>query len=185
MRRWIIKILLLVLLCAATTAYNEIVWNSEAKLGWSDFGARPAGGHFAALTASGISYSYTAKQYSFEVEVYAVFDKDESWVDRDVATASLLVHEQLHFDITELWARKLRKAILESPNINNEVLAALYDKHLSGLVRMQHYYDEQSHHSLDKDMQDNWEKGIASELVKLADYDNAILVVGRDALAAN
>lgn len=45
------------------------------------------------------------------VDVYAYFSPRQSWYHKDMADDHLLSHEQLHFDITELYARKLRKKI--------------------------------------------------------------------------
>lgn len=184
MRRRILTLpLLLMLLLAATTSYNEIVWNDNTPLAWEDFNHQHKNDHYAALTASGISYSYTTKPTSYEVEIYAVFDKDESWVNVNKASDRLLVHEDLHFDITELWTRRLRKAVQDATYVDGEVFNALYDKHIKGLTRMQAFYDEETHHSLRKKSQHNWEKRVALELTELRDYTDPIITKSREIVA--
>lgn len=184
MRRRILTLpLLTLLLLAATTSYNEIVWKDNPQLKWDDFSHNHKNDYYAALTASGISYSYTTKPTGYEVEIYAVFDKDESWVNLEKASDRLLVHEDLHFDITELWTRRLRKAVQEASYVDEDVLIALYDKHLKGLARMQAFYDEETHHSLRKKAQYNWEKRVAAELTILQGYTSPIIIKSREVVA--
>ncbi len=184
MRRRILTLpLLLMLLIAATTSYNEIVWKDNTPLVWEDFNHNHKNDYYAALTASGITYSYTIKPTAYEVEIYAVFDKDESWVNLDKASDRLLVHEDLHFDITELWTRRLRRAVQETSHIDADLLSALYEKHLKGLARMQAFYDDETHHSLRKKAQYNWEKRVAAELLLLGEYTNPIVVKQREIVA--
>jgi len=177
MRRWKLKLsLLLLVLTAAQLSYNEVIWDQESKLDWTDFNHSHKNDHYAALTASGISFSYTAKETTYDIEVFAVFDRDESWVNTKKASPKLLKHEQLHFDITELWTRKLRKAITHAEYIDDGVLNDLYDEHLQGLAKMQAFYDEESHHSLNRDMQKAWEEGVIKELNKLAAYQSTLVI---------
>lgn len=184
MRRRIFMLpLLLLLLLAARATYNEIIWEDNPTLTWSDFDHHPKNDYYAALTASGISYSYTTKLTAYEIEIYAVFDKDESWVNMEKASDRLLVHEDLHFDIAELWTRKLRKAVQETNYVDAEVLDYLYEKHLNGLMRMQAYYDEETHHSLQKEAQVNWEAKVAAELHQLDMYRKAVLIKQREVVA--
>ena len=175
MRRRITEITLLLLLSAATCTYQEIVWEDTIKLDWADFNHKPAHDHYAALTASGIAYSYTAMPTGYEIEVYAVFDREESWVNIAQASAALLAHEQLHFDITELWTRKLRRALAHTSYVDDTVLDELYREHLQGLVRMQRLYDGETHHSLEQQNQQDWVDGVAQELAKLGAYQDAMI----------
>lgn len=184
MRRRILTLpLLLMLLLAATTSYNEIVWNKSTQLAWEDFNHNHQNDYYAALTASGISYSYTTKPTSYEVEICAVFDKDESWVNLDKASDRLLVHEDLHFDITELWTRRLRKAVQDASYVDGDVFNALYEKHIKGLAWMQAFYDEETHHSLRTKAQSNWERRVAAELILLDGHTSPIIIKSREMVA--
>jgi hypothetical protein len=183
MRRWTIYITLLLLLSAATPTYNEIVWSSHAQLHWDDFNPVPQNKHYAAVTASGISFSYTTNATGYVAEIFAVFDKDESWVDTNFRTDALLKHERLHFDITELWTRKLRKAITEGQYEDTEALNILHDRHLEGLIHMQAFYDEETYHSLNIAEQREWDLAIASELNNLSSYQDAAIVKTKPFLA--
>jgi hypothetical protein len=172
MRRWMINIMLLGLLSAATCTYNEVVWQEDRPLVWSDFNQGHKNDYFAALTTSGITLSYTAKPTCYNIEVSAVFDKDLSWVNKQLATENLLTHERLHFDITELHTRLLRKRISELPYIDDIGLNNLYTQSINDLKQMQQDYDEETHHSLYTSEQLKWEKEIADQIIGLSAYEN-------------
>ena len=182
-RRINILLPIAVLLIAATTAYNEKVWDSTNTLEWKDFNTQPSEAYYDALTATAISFSYTTKATTFDIEVFAVFDKDESWVNSHKASEALLSHEQLHFDITELWTRRLRRAISDARYLDEEILAELYDAHLKGMARMQQYYDAETHHSLRHKPQRNWSTRVRAELNKLSDYQSSLIVKPREVVA--
>ena len=86
------------------------------KLGWADFkGAPPGSKRVAATTASGISYSYTTTGskgvYKLDYKVTAYFYPWQSWYHRELCDSVVLSHEQLHFDISELYARRMREML--------------------------------------------------------------------------
>ena len=92
---------------------NHIEWDTKRKLEWSDFKGEPnANSSFFAMTNSGIKYgwssSFDGSKRTFEFEVSSYFDANNSWVKEGKNSDSLLVHEQIHFDISELKARELR-----------------------------------------------------------------------------
>ena len=83
----------------------------------------------AATTASGISYnfstSYENNELKVEYTVSAYFYPTRSWYKPEVCNDVTLMHEQLHFDITELYARKMSKQLAETKfteNVKEEVL---------------------------------------------------------------
>ncbi|MGB7784793.1 MAG: DUF922 domain-containing protein [Salinimicrobium sp.] len=155
---------------------EKILW-SENLLTWEDFKSAPPPGHaFHASANTGLSYSWSAKILGEEVElVYTVnsyFYPQFSWVSKK--NDLLLAHEQLHFDISELHARKLRMALdqfdpakykgLKTP------LAEIYEKIEGERTSMQEQYDRETRHSENKEAQQLWEKKIALELQKLKKF---------------
>ena len=91
---------------------HEIVWNNAQPLQWTDYKGSPSSSYHA-YTHSNIGFSYASKIYRDRTELKFVvenkFNPSRSWVRQSKRTASLLKHERLHFDISELHARKLRK----------------------------------------------------------------------------
>ena len=95
----------------------------------------------------------------------------QSWVLTQ--TDTVLNHERGHFDITELFARKLRKEISRRKftvaNINREV-PKLFRQINEQRDQMQDRYDEETNHSIDYSKQIAWEKHIQEELLALEEY---------------
>lgn len=96
-----------------------IRWEPGLRLAWSDFrGQPPASKRIAATTASGLSYSYTARGgshgYELDFTVATFFYPDKSWYHPGLCDARVLSHEQLHFDISELFARRLRTRLRQT-----------------------------------------------------------------------
>lgn len=88
-----------------------MTWNESRKLTWADFKARPIINSCAmALSASGITFGYSVKTsgeriIDFTTSVEAHFYPNKLWYLKDRGNTYILAHEQLHFDITELYVR--------------------------------------------------------------------------------
>lgn len=155
-----------------------LVWDDARRLDWNDFQDKPDYAREAvAITASGIQYSYSAKLYSDRVEytttVEAQFFPKDSWYKREHANDTILGHEQLHFDLTELYARKLRKEIAFTQftkNIKVEI-KQIYDRVSKALGNAQNQYDSETDYSRDYPNQKRWEDSIKKELNRYSDYE--------------
>ncbi|WP_405292775.1 DUF922 domain-containing protein [Algibacter sp. Ld11] len=155
-----------------------ISWQDDYKLSWLDFKGEPKQNSVAvAETASGIRFGFSFKELnsnivSFTTEVHAYFSTEKSWFHKEKASDYILEHEQLHFDLTELFARKFRKEITEL-KVSNQIkaeLKALYKQHVTELGIMQRRYDEETDHSKNRDMQLKWQSYVKVELNKLSKY---------------
>ena len=93
---------------------KKIIWNQNYQLEWTDFkGKVDQKSDYGAITSSGISTSYEFKKDSILFKVIAVFYKQDSWTKESLQSELGLKHEQVHFDITEIAARRLRKRLRE------------------------------------------------------------------------
>ncbi|WP_420601057.1 DUF922 domain-containing protein [Flagellimonas sp.] len=150
-----------------------VLWNPDLRLTWSDFkGKVPPASVPAATTASGISYKYSANLIHHEVEldfeVNAYFYPNESWYKPEVCDDLILSHEQLHFDISELFARKMRDK-LERTSFSDNVKAEIrkiYREILEELQKFQEQYDWETNFSRNAQKQLEWNKKIAEALGK-------------------
>ncbi|TAI48258.1 DUF922 domain-containing protein [Flagellimonas allohymeniacidonis] len=150
---------------------ESILWNPNRKLSWSDFkGKIPPAAVPAATTASGISYKYSANLIHHEVdldfEVNAYFYPNESWYKPNDCDDLILSHEQLHFDISELFARKMRKKLARtsfSDNVKAEI-RRIYKDILQELEDFQDQYDWETNFSRNREKQLEWNKKIAKAL---------------------
>ncbi len=164
-------------LSSNTESTDILYWNPDYRLTWNDFKGEPAYQHteISALTASGIVHYKGCKDGHINYKVQAYFERKESWVKSEALTEHHLIHEQIHFDITELHARLVRKALSErkflcgQENEFERFVASLTD----AWQREQVAYDLETKHSLDEDEQDDWHLKISQELAKLAEYESA------------
>ncbi|WPY99540.1 DUF922 domain-containing protein [Christiangramia sp. OXR-203] len=156
---------------------RKIEWASIDRLSWQNFEASPDYSiDFSANTNSGMSYSwnYSTRTGKPELthEVKSNFYPDLSWVKDVNNPAYLLAHEQLHFDITELHARKLRKRLAEY-EIGRRIrqdLKRLYNITEAERVAMQNRFDKETSHSENKEAEYHWRKFVASQLAEYEVY---------------
>ena len=173
--------LFLLFIFAAGNSFSQeqekIEWREDQKLTWSDFKATPKQEvAYEANTNSGISFSWNYStqrgQPVLKYEVITNFFPQLSWVKDNRDDAYLLGHEQLHFDISELHARKLRKAIDEyelGRNIRRD-LNRLYENIEQDRVVMQKLFDAETRHSTNKEAEARWRIFVKKELTKLSAY---------------
>jgi len=156
---------------------EKIKWQEGRLLTWDDFKADPEqSSSYSANSNSGISYSWNYSTASgkpiLQHQVFTNFYPNLSWVKEIKDQEYLLAHEQLHFDISELHARKLRKA-LNAYKVGRSIrqdLKKLYNKMEAERVSMQHQFDKESAHSENKSAEIRWRKFVADELESLNDY---------------
>ena len=122
--------------------YETIAWSSETRLSWKDFKGKPTNDRAAAITASGITYRFSTSgtrdnlEVDFEISTY--FYPNKSWYQPHMVDSVILSHEQLHFDISELFARKFQKQLSETTFTRENVkqrVKSLYNKKLVSIKR--------------------------------------------------
>jgi len=101
---------------------NVIIWDKNRPLTWNDFQCTPvkseiSKGH-CAMTASSMFADCNAKLIKtkfqiVDIQIHAYFIKDQSWkydelFEKNGGPEKVLKHEQGHFDITEIYARRYR-----------------------------------------------------------------------------
>lgn len=161
---------------------DKIFWK-ENSLTWADFRAAPnKNSAFQANTSAGLSFSWGIRKengvVTLKYEVQSYFNPDGSWVvPESRGSEYLLSHEQLHFDITELHARKLRKNLSE---IDVEDLGKDPRKDLNRLYEiiekeraaMQLKYDKETNHSLNREAQARWQENVKKEINKFENFNS-------------
>jgi hypothetical protein len=154
------KSLLTIIFCLSCVSPpgDMIPWQQEYRVVWSDFkGAVPAGAGNAALTSyhTTLNIGYSSEK-GFSYTVRCEFDRNRSWVR--VKTAEVLEHERGHFDIGEVYARKLRERLSRfnyragSGNALNRV----YDSVMKACGKVQQLYDDETDYSRDRSGQQRW-----------------------------
>jgi FtsZ-binding cell division protein ZapB len=165
--------LLLVLFYTAQSTKAQIKWSADRPLVWDDFkGPIDQSSEHTASTYGQYKYSYmchrTGDKYAVKVKLDSWFDESISWKKPDKLSDALLKHEQIHFDIHELYARKMEKAFNDykyTSDYQNE-LKDIFQKYLEEERSMQAQYDSETNHSKIKDKQLEWEERVYNLLLK-------------------
>lgn len=150
-----------------------VTW-SERSLVWSDFQpvAKIQGDFHASI--------YSEMRYPKQIDkddalVYAFMDPAFSEKIKDsMSDDQLLKHEQYHFNITEYYARLLRKAIVNQgqKGATASTLRDLYLSYEEERDKMQEEYDEVSEHNINQPKQLYWQLKIDDLLRETAYYKN-------------
>lgn len=161
----------------ATTAKAQdstFVWTENRTIQWDDFlGQANDSSSYDAEVFAEVCYKYEfSKKRSPKFEVFALFNRSTSWCKPGRQTESLLKHEQLHFDIAELYALKLKQqfeSFSYSENFAQEILQ-MFNALKAEYHIMQARCDEETNHSLNKEKQAGWEAYVNNELQKASGY---------------
>lgn len=188
MRKQILILMLLTSTLIGAQEYKSldndtiISWNKNRKLQWDDFKA--------VKDADDASFNDAKTTYKLEIlpEIVQVDEQDRiygyermsiatyfykkmSWtVKRD---PSLLAHEQVHFDIAELFARKMRKAFSELKKKKINTFGAYqntYHKFWEACKKYQKQFNAETRNGIDTVSDLEWIEKIEKELDELKAY---------------
>ena len=155
---------------------DVIVWKEDKLLTWDDFKGKPAKRFSAASTHYDTFKNMTDKGSKAEVEILAVFYIHKSWKKLSWINESVLAHEQKHFDIVELYARKLRKQVQERKYSSYTNLKTVSDSLFEAMDKemdvYQDKYDDETDASMNGEKQREWNKKIMDEIQALSLYKN-------------
>jgi hypothetical protein len=150
---------------------EKIEWTEDRKLSWADFKGVPNGPpDYVASTNSGVSFSFSYKEINGISEIdYTIrsnFYPNLSWYRPTKVSNYILEHEQMHFDISELCARKLRKALKTIPRDRDFKSKAevLYEQNEKERRELQAQYDTDSDHSNNQEEEYRWRTYVAEQL---------------------
>ena len=125
----------------------------------------------AALTSTNIKIDFGYKNETLQYHIRCRFDKNKSW--GRVKNDYILSHEQAHFDIAEIFARKLNKKMSEykfdKDNYKTD-LKKVYQDITREKEAFQDQYDNETDHSRKKEEQLSWLTKIKNMLEELKDY---------------
>ena len=151
-----------------------IEWNQERKLSWADFKGKPdINTSKAALTYCSIHAQFGYDEKSLEYNITCRFDGNKSW--GRIKNDYILSHEQRHFDLTEVYARKLHKELKEyrfSRNTVGDDINRIYQSVVTDLAKVQQQYDLETDHSRNYPGQLQWNNRIDSLLNVLHPFSN-------------
>ena len=156
---------------------NIIIWSEGDKLTWKDFegASKDTLNHknhkVAAISVVSIKYDFDFdEQKRVVASVIAYFNKSKSWTRKVSGT---LPHEQLHFDVAEIYARKFRKQLRNKRFLSKKIgveAGELYINIMKEYNSYQHLYDSLTENNNNTTQQKAWAIKIAEELKALEKY---------------
>jgi hypothetical protein len=166
-----------ILSASATYGSSDSVTWSSYRLQPSDFRGRydtaVFGRNHFALTVWKLTYyhRWVARTGQAEVLVYAWFDCRRSWLrPAEKQNTRLLLHEQVHFDLAEVLARRFRKRLAEN-QFTRQAYAKTVENFFSALLSetyaLQQDYDEDTQFGNNASEQARWQKRVQAELQSL------------------
>ncbi len=152
---------------------DKIEWNSR-KLTWNDFmGSVDFGNN---IEVAGVCYGWSKDVKNIgrniKVSIICYVDPNESWAKKvSINSKYILNHEQRHFDLAEIYARKIRQEISSlkytDPLSLLDSIDVIYSEYTSLGNKEQERYDLETSHSENKDKQEEWNKYIDNQLKEL------------------
>lgn len=168
-------LLIITLVFSAFQSDNKILWKDTVKLTWDDFKGKPDDSSpYKANTETEITVEIKIKGNEAIVTLECCFLKDIAWT-KTHDNANLLVHEQMHFNISEIGARKFRKKLK-----GKTFLAKTFQQELNNVrsetgkesKALQAEYDKETEHSINETVQKKWNKKIMEELKSLSAFSS-------------
>jgi hypothetical protein len=153
-------------------AEQSFSWNPARRLTWEDFRGgirRGVSDRIAAETSCGIAIetNLVTTANTARIYVFNTFDKRKSWVRPGHDNAEVLEHEQGHWDICELYTRKMQArfdaAHITGANLKREV-SRIYDATTAEYVARQEQYEQETSHGTIPAEQRRWTMLMAEEL---------------------
>lgn len=159
------------LICPAPDRY--LPWQTTHPLAWDDFGGSPNfENEMMAVTLTTLNVSWVCQEGNFLFGVAAKFDRERSW-HKESVSEDLLAHERLHFDITELFARKMRRHFAlqrDACALTDEAVRADVQMLRGAWGAMERQYDAETDHSRNKWAQAKWASEVSKGLQDLEAY---------------
>ena len=166
------RLIIVLLVLSSFTPPGHAQHSSSREWGkpivFSDFESAPDDADTAAANISvtivlGYSIMWNG---NLKFRAVAVMDKDKSWIKGAFKNEAVLKHEQGHFDIAQIYAKKLETTLKNRRYTRKDIglLEAIYDQFLGMMNDLQIRYDQETGGGMNSTAQSLWRKFIQQEL---------------------
>lgn len=184
--------IILLVLCIHIKSQQQndtIKWEKSArgKLQISDFKHAPdKHSEFAAMSYISRPVLWFTRKDTLYIKLVCAFIRSNSWFNQEKGdakhNATLLLHEQGHFDITEIEIRKIKKWFFDhAGTITRKNFNQIVDKYIDELsdyvTERNNRYDKETSYSTDEKKQQEWSEDLAGELKEFEMYEDDYIVV--------
>lgn len=148
---------------------DTLHWNKNRKLTWDDFqGVPDSTVIYAANTVAGfVTKSRYTSDSTISVVITAVFYRKRAWQKTKYQTPQSLKHEQGHFDITEVYARKataaFKKYKYNKATVNKDI-DSIVNYYFNEMSIIDDLYDKETANHRNFTQQRIWDRKIAAWL---------------------
>jgi hypothetical protein len=157
-----------------------IKWDANRPLKLTDYTVKQQiQNNSVALSYVGITIHSALGDKVMTVEIYAYFDKRGSWISKGYVDTTTLNHEQVHFDIGEVYARKFRQQLLSMKFTADNFITksnSIYKTIMKSLKKEQTQYDKDIKKEENK-KQIEWNEKVKNELMELDEYKDNIISI--------
>lgn len=159
-----------------------IVWSAARPLAWEDFRGMPPRRLDGAQSALGYGYAIGCRSGVLRSRIVTYFAPARSWVVHRISSSGLasrvgIRHEQTHFDLKEVFARRARKRLLEltDPSTrSDDALNTIAETVFKAERAEQDRYDVRTGNGEDLDQQEEWARRVAADLAALKDFADPV-----------
>ena len=151
-----------------------IYWSEDQPITWEDFEGVKTDLTETAVARSRLQIQVLTslnRDNSFKCHYFAVFDRKKSF--SIVTNPKVLYHEQIHFDIQEIFVRKMRKhfeGLAREHQRKTSICKDVFYKYYQSLDSLQVLYDAKTKHSVEEEIQSDWNRQIKAELVDTKEF---------------
>ncbi|MEO7445372.1 MAG: hypothetical protein ABIT96_10375 [Ferruginibacter sp.] len=166
--------------CTAQENVSDSIvrWADKGKITWQEFTVKDTNERFAAESLTFFKANFFLKDDSVFCQVITYLNKNQSWRKPTISENDDygINHEQMHFNITELFAREVRKSIIDH-DLNEQQVKKIYMENAKACRAFQELYDSETRHSLDREKQAFWNSKIERLLSNLEAFKEQFIFI--------
>ena len=154
-------------------ADSMLNWTANVSFTWDDFWGKPDPKSASPVSSTpGLSYIEKPDPYTGQpITIVCAFNRYKSWKNpKKGLTTKLLIHEKVHFNIYELYARKIRsecsRVDKSSPNAKAEMIA-IFNRLVVEAKKFNVDYDVATDYSNKEDKQTEWNMKVSAMMSDL------------------
>jgi hypothetical protein len=156
---------------------EKIFWSKTKKITWNNY--KKAYNHtmvnpLMTMISTHYIHYVTQKGDTLVVDNYPIFFPKDSYVKPELKTKTRLQHEQVLFDLYEVWARKLKKDIATASFSSHSYTVYLQSMHKTNLQNRNNEilkYRNETNYGENAAKQKEWAAKIQKELQELEKYN--------------
>lgn len=163
-------VLIFILIYSLVFSQQNIEWSQQKKLSFDDFKGEIGVSTAAAVSSLIIKPEIVSQSIwtgRIKIKISAIFDTSSSWVKPEFKHVQLLAHEQGHFDIAEIFSRKLQKKVdneIKSSEDYLDKFQKIYDDLYEEYFQFQTQYEIDTDNGCDGENQKKYENLIQEML---------------------